>query len=559
MNQIFGYQILQEDALLNNILFEGAQPVKIREHTDSEPWQVRLFAYPNTHLQVYISEDNKSCSYVWGIPAHPEIPASNIPAWCADVVAEKRYDRFRELLGSFIIIVDEPRLRRITFITDIMGVRPMFFGIHNGRIVFGSKVWPIQKAGLTKGEISYDAVSAWIVYGYNCTESSLFSDLHRLPPGSAVISQGGRFTEISYTKFEPKSESVTTEQVSEDLHDIVSSTVKTLLADYSRTSIALSGGYDSRYLLALSLLFLAKESIECATVSFTEEEGQIASQVAKTLGLLLKKIPVSGSIWDLYDQVYHFTADGFPISKFVTYCIAQRYPGLHMVNGFMGDPLMRGSRDMFLGKYETEWKGNLADVLQCKHSIINFRLFRKDIANRMQTRACIPMEEAVRKGSYIGKVFAWSDFYQRQRHYISNNFLQHIGVTEALLPFYSWNLLSYKMEHDYGVFDWNVYDRIFQRQFPELAKIPHVSSITPKKLRPSKVARCIKHWALQLLPVICNKNRLSLLSKKQCIPLTIAGLASFRRTEASIFTFKRLYLLEQRLRDASLDFDWEYI
>jgi hypothetical protein len=276
--------------------------------------------------------------------------------------------------------------------------------------------------------------------------------------------------------------------------------------------------------------------------------------VVEMLGLPHDKLPVSGSIWDMYDRVFHFQADGFPISKHLTYCIAQRYPGIPIVNGFLGDSIMRGSGDRILGKYETEWD-DLAEVLEQRYSRISFKVFRKDILKRIRMRSRIPIEEAIREGSQIGKVFGWTDFYYIERYYISNNFLQHIELTEALLPFYSWALLSYKMEHDYRLFNRDIYYRIFQRYFPTLAKTPHASD----HMRPLKVARCTKRWALQLLPIICNKNRLSLLSKGLCIPLTIAGIGGFRQAEHPILNFKRLYLLEQRLRDAGLDFDWECV
>ena len=558
MNQIFGYQLLPEDPFSNSIVFDGTQPVQIPMYSSSASPQVRLFAHPHSHVQTYFSQENALYTYVWGIPAHPQIAQSDIAAWCASGVAQGRYDCFRELLGPFIVIVDEPRRHRISFITDVLGVRPLFLAKQNGRIIFGSAVWPIHKAGLIRGIIDYDAVAAWIAYGYNCTEGSLFADLGRLPPGSAVVFQHGQRNEFPYTGLEAQSQLVSADKASEDLHEIVQSTVKTLLANYSRISIALSGGYDSRYLLALCLLFLPKTFIDCATVCVTEE-GHIAYQVAEALGVSLKNLPVKDSVWDLYDHVYHFTADGFPISKFVTYCIAQQYPGRPMVNGFLGDSLMRGSHDRFLGKLETEWSGNLADTLQRKHLRVSFDIFRKDIAKRIQMRSHVPMEEAVRKGSYIGRVFCWTDLYYRQRYYISNNFLQHIDQEEALLPFYSLALISYKMSYDYHVFNRDIYHRIFRDHFPAVAKIPHSSDLSHKQLQPSRVAKCTKRWAWRLPLIISNKSWLSLLSKSRCMLLATAGIVGHPRAENAIMTMQRLYLLEQCVRDAALGFDWECI
>lgn len=519
MNQIFGYQIFPEDNEMGRIAFGNSQPVSIGSTFNGQYGQLKLFTYPNTHLKTWTSQEKGVCSYVWGIPAHPDITAANIPKWCAKIVGEKQYTRFRELIGPFVVIIDEPRNHRITVITDILGVRPIFFSMPKGRLVLGSKVWPIQKAGLSNGAIDYDAVASWIAYGYNCTGGSLFSDLRRLPPGVAVVFQDKQFSEIPYVEFEPKSQSHSEAQAAEKLHQIVSSSIKTLLAEQPRISIALSGGYDSRYLLMLCRS-LKNVSISCAAVDTTQAEGDIACRVTNAVKIPLKRFHVDNSEWDLYDSVYHVMADGFPISKFVTYPIAQHYPQIPMVNGYLGDGLMRGSKDKFLGKYETEWKGDLVDVLQRKHLFNTFKIFRKHIANRILLRSRPPMEEAVKKAAKSGKAFNIADFYYRQRHYIANNFLQHIQISEAVLPFYSWPLLRYKMNHDNRVFDKHIYHRIFRNHFPEVADIPNVVDYPSVKIQ-RFCARCTKRRARQLLRILSNKKWLTLLRKERAIPLSV--------------------------------------
>jgi len=561
MNQVFGYQISAEGTFSSNIVFDGTQPVSLPPGFDKKLSQLKVFAHPDSNLKTYVSEKQGVNTYVLGIPAHPDITFTEIPEWCARIVAAGHYERFKELLGSFVVIVDEPIQHRITFVTDIMGLRPFFIGKHNGYIVFGTDVWTLYRAGLSNRAIDYDAVSEWIIYGYNAGDRSLFSSLSRLPPGAAVIFQDEKYSKIYYTEIQPKSHTPSPEEVAEDIYAIVSSTVKTLMADHPRISVALSGGYDSRFLLALCSS-LTKTTTKCATVSFTSAEGYIATQVADILGLTLKIFPVNRSIWDIYDNVYHFTPNGFPITKFVTYCVAKEYPGMPMLNGFVGDVFISGAINKVLKKYESEWKEDLADLLQRALSMYSFKVFRKlirkDIFERIRMRARPPMEKAVRKASNISKVFNWAYIYYRQRHYISNNFLQHIGIAEALIPFYSWSLVSYNMEHETKVFSRYIYQRIFQTHYPELAKIPHADDLASHK-KPFRTARCTKQWAGQILPVLCSKNYLSILQKGLCLPLDIAGLAGLRHAERVIFLFKRLYLLEKQVKEAGLNFDWECI
>ncbi len=558
MNQVFGYQILPHDIGQPRFELDGADPIEIPFSPSGESSRVKVVAYPDSTLQASFSLAHKSWIYIWGIPAHPRLNNSGLPDWCAKNVREGKYGVFKELLGSFIIIVDDPNNNSLTIISDILGVRPMFLGKQNGRIIFGSKVWPIYGTGLISGAINYEAVSSWISYGFNCSNGSLFSDLRRLPAGSAVVIKDGEWEEISYATFQSDESSLPTpDQMAEELHEIVSSTLRVLLANTAEATLALSGGYDSRYLLALSLS-LSKTALRCATVSISKEEEHIAHQVAKRLEIPVETIPVGSSEWDLYDDAFHLTADGFPISKFLTYCLAQQHSNIPMLNGYMGDSLIRGSKDTFLGKYEEEWSGDLVAILQRKHVAMNSMILRSNIAQKIEMRSRIPMEEAVQKGSKFGKVFGWADFYFRQRLYISNNFLQHLDLTEALLPFYSWELLSYKMRHDCQMFSSEVYEKIFARNFPILSNIPR-SDTLPSKKKLRHMASCTKQWARQLLPAMYSKKCLGLLDKKWCLPRTLMGITGIRRYEGIIHHFQRLYLLEEKTRTAGLNFDWDQI
>jgi hypothetical protein len=497
------------------------------------------------------------------MPAHCQVPRAGIPAWCAEVVAQRRFSRFRELLGTFVAIVDEPLEHRITFVSDVLGIRPMFIGQYRGQFVFGSDVWALQQAGVTAGECDYGAVSSWLAYGYNCTGASLFADLRRLPPGAAVVIQDGRVSDIPYVEFDTTGQARTGDRTSDDIHEIVSASMKALLAGQSRLTVPLSGGYDSRYLLALCLS--AGAPIErIINVRFTGQEGEVAERVAAILNIPMETFPVDTSVWDLYDEVHHFVADGFPVSKFVTHCVARRYPDIPMINGFLGDSLIRGSNDRLNGQYDHERGGDLAGALQQKNLAISLNLFRPQMARRIQARSRVPMEDAVKKAR--GRVFGWADLHIRQRHYISNNFLQHLGLAEAILPFYSWPLMSYKMSHDYDGFNKDTYRRIFRNHFPALAEIPHASEMNHARQK-IKLARCTRQWARHLFNPMRKKKWLDLLAKETCLPLVALGTSPLTSlsgrlsaiVEDAMLTCQRLYLLERRVKEANLDFDWSRI
>lgn len=558
MNQVFGYQISAEGATGKEPVFEGTKEVfaDIRHQR-----QIKVFSAPGSSLMSYYSKKSKAFCYIWGAVSHPAVRQSELSEWCLDVYLSSRYDRFRELIGTFVIILDLPETNHLVLITDILGIRPMFYGIQQGRLVLGSNVWTMYNSGLSNGKINYDAVSSWVAYKFNCTDGSLFEDINRLSPGSVNIYQNGALSVVKYAELEGGSKTLSPEQVSEDIHQIVLDSLEALIKEHERLYISLSGGYDSRYLLALTLFSAQSQAvIDCATVGFTKDEEEIADKVAQILGVNLKKYQVEGIIWDIYDEVHHFTPDGFPISKFVPYRIAQDHRGIPMLNGFMGDALIRGDSDRYQGKYEFEWKENLVDVLQRKHTRIPFRFLNKKIAKRIKERTRAPMERAVKEGSKLGKVFTWQDYYYTHRFYISNNFLQHLDLSEALLPFYNWNLLDYKVKHDYRLFTLDTYKLIYKKYFPDLAHIPRSSDT---KTRTSKkyfgISQQAKKISRKLLYRMLSGNYLSIVEKPHRLISLAAGCAGLRRFEQIILNFERLYIFESLIREKNIDFDWDSI
>ena len=522
--------------------------------------RLALFAAPSAGVRMVESPAHQARVYVWGQPSHSSVRRKDLAEWCAAAVARQQFGLFRDVLGTFVVLVDEPMKRRLTIVTDVLGIRPMFTSVPGAPFVFGSSVWALVDAGLITPTVDYDAVSAWVAYGFNCTDGSLFSGIRRVPPGAALVVEDGRMTTTSYATWAIGARPQSVEQAAEDIHDIVSSDVRTLLCEEPSVVVPLSGGYDSRYLLALCKE-LPTRLDTVVNVRFSPAEGEVATRVAEALEVPLETVQVDGSVWDIYDTVHYFTPDGFPISRFVTFCLAQRSPSIPMMNGFLGDSLVRGSNDRFDGTDEDECGSDLASVLQQKHLAISLNLFRPQTSARILERARAPMAGAAVRGGR--QVFGWADLYLRQRHYIASNFLQHLDSAEAVLPFYSWRLIAYKLAHSREAFSRLTYQRLFERHFPKLAAVPHAADL-PDQRPGVAVAECAVRWARELMVPLVKSGWLTALSTRQCLSLVSLGTSQLPAVnehlaavvEDAVFTCRRLYLLEHRLRGAGFAFSW---
>jgi hypothetical protein len=581
-NQLFGCLLTSEEAIADTVSMPGSRLLTCSKHS-VDGWQLQLFGTPETILSSGSSQDHRVHAHVWGPVAHPDIQASEIPAWVAQLIADRRYEPLKDLLGYFVIFVDEPQERRLSVISDILGVRPLFYRRERDRVIFGSDAWSLYHAGLTSGEIDLDAVSSWILQGCNYTDKALFADLRRLEAGSVTTFEENRQQTFPYARFRVADRKLSSQEAAEGIHAIMKPVCKALYSRHKKMNMALSGGFDSRYCLAMALESNA-DIAKITTVSFTKEEGQIAAEVASALGLELETVPVEGSTWDIYDDaVYHFTPDGFPITKFVTHCLAERYPGLPMVNGYLGGPLLRSYE--FKGFNEPNGKVDWARLLLEQNFFVACptrleRWFGAELARHVFDRARNAMALAIEKGAYTDRLLSWADLYFAQRYYYANNFLQHLHLTEAVLPLYSHGLIAFKLEHHPDVLSRETCVNIFRTYFPKVAAFPHAhdleveaaerrnSTVLGRLTYFPTVARCTSQWARRLLPAMMDSDYMSGLQKKLTIPCTLASSSYFLQrlshrlaesAEAAVFNFERFYLLEKRCRDASLNLDWQSI
>lgn len=556
-NQIYGYQSAVRGAIGRAPVFTRAEPVA--EVADSGSLGVELHVTPRTTLACYACARSLRRVYLWGVAVHPVHSGDGLLRWCLEVLDQDSPRRFQELLGTFLVIVDDPQRRAVTFVSDVLGVRPLFIRTGGYPAVFGSNVWALAEAGLSNGKLDYDAISSWIYYKYNCTDGSVFAGFKRMPAGSVVTIDPDGARESRYATFTSAQRHVDQLSAADDIHEIVSDAARRLLAISDRRVCSLSGGFDSRYLLALARQFGRGET-HTVLIANSQAEAKAGLAVAERLGVEVTTVPVTASLWDLYPDPFHFSADGFAITKQPIYVAAATRPGWPTMSGFAGDPLIRGSHSTCFGKYEDETTEDLAHVLRRYHHSFRTDLFSSAVEQRMQERALQIMRSAVAAGSANRKVFAWADLYYRQRCYISNIFLQHLHLGEALMPFLSYELLAYFMDHQSRCFTWDVYQSIFDRHLPVIASVPHASRMDPgASLAPPRASRNLPRYIRELLAALTNSDNLRVFPRRKVIPRLLSGLVRPYGMEYLVFTLYGLHMLEQRLQACGMHVDWEQL
>lgn len=526
----------------------------------SGPQALRVFAGPHTSLTVFSDPRGADLHcYLWGLAGHASVSRSNLPAWIAEQVTAGRVTALREAVGSYVALLDDRRTGVIRIISDVGGTRPFFVGIANQRLVLGGDVWPMAEAKWISPVLNYDAIAAWLRAGYDFTEGSLFSDVRLIEPGAITTFKGTAAGEVVYyTRYAGGVLKPTQDEFIDQAHDAVTRAFVASTRELSEAQLALSGGFDSRYLAALSVDHGLRLRTSC--LADLPSESKVAADVAERLGLPLHIIPTDGSRWNAYDEPFHFAPSGFPISKQQTHLVAIRHPGLPCLNGFVGDALLRGPVDRLEDKLPSETTEEHAKVLQraqnYKHTFARFDLIKPEVLRRCDERTLPACRRQVERYAHTANVFAAVMYLRRHRIYFGNNFVGHLGICEPLIPFANFELYQMKCQLDPACYKWETYEALLARKYPKLAGIPHNSKITNAPKRPFRRSRVTPRWAVTVLSAMLARGALPIFDARKTVPRLLYALHGDAKAEIVAMFAYRLYLLETKLRAAGIEMNW---
>lgn len=537
---------------------------------------VEIFAGDAGRVQAHRDLHGDLAIYLWGRASHSErLQGGDLLSWCARAAIDRRPESLRKLIGNFVLIVDDRQRKRVTFASDVLGVRPWFFGAHDGRLVAGSNVLALAVSGLTSRDVDYDAIASWLLYNFNCSGGSVVAGLRRLDAGAVcTFDAGGRIIDDDggsprrHAPIRFQNCHACIDRLVDSLHQRVSHTFDQALcnAGDDEVNLPLSGGYDSRYLCALAIR-RGRPRVRLTTVATAASELAAARLVAEALRLPLRIIDLPRRrVFDLFDDPFAFGGDGFPVARNLTAAVARLHRGMSVLSGFMGDVLMRAPVNASLKRFLALDNAGLDDaqLADAAHERYRIRtnrldLLREPIARRATERARSAMRRIIEIGRLAGRPLAFSNLYLRHRLYFAGVFLGHLDVAEAILPFYSWDLIEYSTAH-YASFQTENYAMLFRRHFPELAHVPHDSQIQSPPLPRAK--RCatahLRAWSADLLrSAFAADARRSAIAQRKLLRRLPSGLLAEPQHELELMFLHKVRLFERRARQAGLRLEWD--
>ena len=178
-------------------------------------------------------------------------------------------ERFR---GMFAFAVWDARARRLLLARDRLGVKPLFYAATGGGVTFGSEMKSILEDPAVSREWRPDALDAYLTFEYVPGPSTIYRDIHKLPPGHVLVAENGRvdvrrYWDLQFTgDGDPARESDYLEQLDALLQESVA---LRLISDVPLGAF-LSGGIDSTTVVAY-MKAAADAPVVTTAVGFAEQ------------------------------------------------------------------------------------------------------------------------------------------------------------------------------------------------------------------------------------------------------------------------------------------------
>ena len=219
---------------------------------------------------------------------------------------------FARLNGIFAFAIYDKKKKCIILARDHFGVKPLYYTLSNGRLVFGSEIKTILQDSSVKRELDCEAFNSFLTFRYNPSPQTLFKKIKKLFPAHYLKVTAKDGIELkSYWDYLPKTNSVISEREAiEEYQRLLPRAVRRQMISDVPVGLLLSGGVDS----AIIGYLMQKESLEkvkAFTIGFPGKgyynELDDACRTTKLIGLEHYGLTITQNEYldFLYQSFYH--------------------------------------------------------------------------------------------------------------------------------------------------------------------------------------------------------------------------------------------------------------
>jgi len=385
-------------------------------------------------------------------------------------------DFVSKLKGAFNILTWDWKEKKLSVFNDRYGLRPIYYSQYNSELYLASEVKAILTCNDVSKNIDDGAIASLFFFGFVMENRTYFESIKLLPPASFLVFKNNEISIHNYWDFIflDKKEDKTQDYYEERLGNLILQAIERHVNDGVRITVPLSGGLDSRTILAS----IPREYYPINTVTFGTEnvdDVKIAKRVSDALGTnhhyleILPKDIINNArkivnITDGMISFLHSTGnmklelirdytdvclDGMqPFGSFFSpFAIFKRKEKL-LIADYLFRPISTNlAKSLFIGSYYKKIKDYPKEVI---HSI---------------SQTC--------KSTSASSIIDYSIATQYVRRFVNYGNLVKRAHVEVRSPFFDNDLVDFMINTPPQARRYQyLYTRTFSRLFPKLSKIP---------------------------------------------------------------------------------------
>jgi len=195
---------------------------------------------------------------------------------------EMGIDCVKRFRGMFAFALWDARLAKLFLSRDIVGKKPLYYAIEQGRLFFASEIKALLSAGL-KSPINFQSLTLFFKYQFIPGTESIYQNIRAVPPAHFLsFDQAGKETRRYWSAPTPESAKQSETEYCEILKETLEEAVRIRLISDVPLGAFLSGGIDSSIIVGL-MAKTKSEGVETFSIGFRDEsydETPFARQTA---------------------------------------------------------------------------------------------------------------------------------------------------------------------------------------------------------------------------------------------------------------------------------------
>ena len=188
----------------------------------------------------------------------------------------------------FAIALWDSRRKRLVLARDRYGEKPLYYGIFDGKLIYGSELKALLAHPAVDRELDLEALRQYLSFDYVPAPRSIFKGIKKLPAAHLLTVEKAEVKVRRYWNltFNKNGLVRSLDDAADKLRELISDAVRMRLVSDVPLGVLLSGGVDSSSVAAFAVRH-ATETVKTFSIGFAEDsfdETRYARLVAKHLG-----------------------------------------------------------------------------------------------------------------------------------------------------------------------------------------------------------------------------------------------------------------------------------